>query len=280
MNREQVHETLPEALEEQSVVDRLRSVGALRLAARVVQEHQVQVRAVAELQAAELAVRNHDHVCDAHCTARVRVVRHAVPGLDLRACQRHCFLHDQFGDVRETVADLHQRQPADQVRHCDPEQGRALELAQQLDLPLRLFVLHVLPAHRQLVRELRSRGRFLDEAFVDELVEQQRLGGNLICQELALLAQRDEPAHRRRAFVEQREIDRAPADALQDFQQARQRGFGRFGLRDERHHSSEQLVQAAPARLVEPAVVRSVAELIERRSIHVHQRGALLLLRR
>ena len=60
-----MHEALSEALKEQCVVDRLRSVGALRLAARVVQEHQVQVGAVTELQAAELAVRDHDHVRDA-----------------------------------------------------------------------------------------------------------------------------------------------------------------------------------------------------------------------
>ena len=155
--------------------------------------------------------------------ARVGVARHAVPRLDLRPRQRQRFLHDQLGDVGEPIADLHQRQAADQIGDRDPKQGRALELAQHLDLSLRLLVLHVLATQRQILRELRARRRLLDQALVDQLIEQQRMRGDLVGEKLALLAQRDQPAQRRRVLVQQREIDGAAADHLEDFQDARQR---------------------------------------------------------
>ncbi len=43
-------------------------------------------------------------------------------------------LHQQFGEVRQPVAHLHERQAAGQVRHGDAEHRRALELPQGLDL--------------------------------------------------------------------------------------------------------------------------------------------------
>jgi hypothetical protein len=47
MHREQVHESLHEPQEEHAVIHDLRAGGALHLAARVVQEHQVEVGSVA-----------------------------------------------------------------------------------------------------------------------------------------------------------------------------------------------------------------------------------------
>ena len=55
--------------EEHRVLERLRAVGLLGLARGVVQEHEVEVRAVAELEAAELAVGD---------DAELRVARRAV----------------------------------------------------------------------------------------------------------------------------------------------------------------------------------------------------------
>src|SRR2546423_11888717 len=60
---QQVHDALREPHEEQLVVDGARAAGLLMLAVRVVQEHEVQIRAVAELHAAELAVA---HRADEH----------------------------------------------------------------------------------------------------------------------------------------------------------------------------------------------------------------------
>ena len=52
MHGQQVHHALREADEEHLVVDRLRRVGLGLFGARVVQEHQVQVRGIAQLEAA------------------------------------------------------------------------------------------------------------------------------------------------------------------------------------------------------------------------------------
>ena len=69
MHRQQVHQPLREAHEEHLVVDAARPFGLLLRAARVVQEHQIEIRAVAELHAAELAVADH---AESHGAARCR----------------------------------------------------------------------------------------------------------------------------------------------------------------------------------------------------------------
>src|SRR5216110_1891965 len=58
LNREIVNQALHEPRKEPLVVERRRAVGLLLLTARIVQEHEIQIRAVAELEAAELAVAN------------------------------------------------------------------------------------------------------------------------------------------------------------------------------------------------------------------------------
>ena len=112
MHGQQVHEALAQALEEDCVVDDLRAVGALRLAARIVQEHEIEVRPVTRARARR-ACRTPRRSCARRCERPVRidVARHAVTGGDLRPREHQRFAHDQLGDVGEAIADLHQRQP-------------------------------------------------------------------------------------------------------------------------------------------------------------------------
>ena len=266
VHREQVHEALAEPLEEQSVVDRLRAIGALRLAARVVQEHQVQVRAVAELQAAELAVRDHDHVRDARRAARVGVTRHAVPRLDLRPRQHQRFLHDQLGDVGETIADLHQRQAADQIGDRDPEQGRALELAQQLDLPLRLLVLHVL-ARAAPVLPRTARASALPRSGARRSARRAAAAARRSGRRGTGSARTARPAcaapPRSRSAVRDRRCGRRSARGSSARAPASRRATRT--ARCSGSSRAEQLVQSASPGFVQPAVIGSVAQLIQRR---------------
>ena len=48
----------------------------------------------------------------------------------------HATRDDQFGDVRQPIAHLHERHLPSQIRECNPEHGDLLELTQRFDLPL------------------------------------------------------------------------------------------------------------------------------------------------
>ena len=61
MHGEQVHDALAQTQKENAVVERLFAVGQLDAAARIVQKNQIQIRGVAQFQAAELAVSRDGH---------------------------------------------------------------------------------------------------------------------------------------------------------------------------------------------------------------------------
>ena len=110
VHRQQVHDALREADEEHLVVDRLRAASVSALAGGVVQEHEVEVGGVAELDAAELAVAD-----GADPDARGRVLaassQRGTPNcaVDLPPGEPHGLLDDDLGDLREVIADPHQR---------------------------------------------------------------------------------------------------------------------------------------------------------------------------
>ena len=62
VHREKMDDALPQPQEEHRIVDRARAVGLLKLAGRVVQKDEIEVRSVPKLQAAELAVTRHRHL--------------------------------------------------------------------------------------------------------------------------------------------------------------------------------------------------------------------------
>ena len=82
MHGQQMHHALRESQEEHLVVDAAPAVGFLLRAAGIVQEHQIQVRGITELHAAELAVADH---AQAHVAARrsLAAAGHAECGREL-----------------------------------------------------------------------------------------------------------------------------------------------------------------------------------------------------
>jgi hypothetical protein len=84
-------------------------------AAGVVQEHEIEVRCIAELVAAQLPVSDGADLHGApHRTRAVRIeeVRHSELRSDLRPREAHRLLDDDLGDLGEIVADAHERDRA------------------------------------------------------------------------------------------------------------------------------------------------------------------------
>ena len=105
----------------------------LALAARVVQEHQIEVRGVAELHAAELAVADG---ADAH-VARARAVSHiGAPNCAVICRQPSAMARSTMSSaisVSRSLTCMSGSTPVT-IGHRHPEQRGALELAQRLDL--------------------------------------------------------------------------------------------------------------------------------------------------
>src|ERR1700726_176007 len=143
------------------------------------QENEVEIRGVAELHATELAVADG---ADAHGTPLCARTAHRRTKLraHLLPAELQRLLHDELGYVSEAIAHLHERQPATQVRHGDAEDGGALEGTQRLDLTLRIIVPHLLHDELEIAREIRPLGQLREQALINKLIEQQRIGGNLL----------------------------------------------------------------------------------------------------
>ena len=229
------------------------------------QEHEVEVRPVAELEAAELAVGHDDHARRPERRLTRTAARRAVPRRDLSPRERQCLADDELRDVGEPVAHLHERQASGEVRHGDTEHRGTLELSQEIDLSLGVVAARTAHARAQVALELGPRRRRIEEPVVEQLIEQERERGDLVGEELRVRAQFDEaPAHHR-VLVEQGEIDGTAADALRDVQHAPERdGLARVPG-DGLQQPWQQRVQATPTGLVEAAVIGALAQHVEPR---------------
>ena len=155
MHRKQVHDALRQPQKEHAIVERLRAVSALDIAAGVVQKHQIEVGTVAKLEAAELAVGNRRDA-DRPQALGSPALRSAMYSRQLLPGEPHRLLDDEFGDIGQAITHLHQRQATAQIGVRDAKDCRPLELPQRLDLALGIVVRHVLAADRQLGGELRG----------------------------------------------------------------------------------------------------------------------------
>ncbi len=119
----------------------------------VVQEHQIQVGAVAELPAAELAVAD-DADRNRAALRAVAAHRHAPLRADLAQRQVDDPLDDELGDIREPIADPHQRQAPGEIRHRHAEHRRLLEVPQRLDLAFGILFLQRIHFQIQFLHQL------------------------------------------------------------------------------------------------------------------------------
>ena len=110
IHRQQVHHALREAQKEHLVIQLTAACGLLLQAARIMQKHQIQIRGVAQLLAAELAIADD---AQAYCAPLCALTAHryAQRRRQLLPGQRERALDDQLGDIGQSITDLHDRQP-------------------------------------------------------------------------------------------------------------------------------------------------------------------------
>src|SRR5690606_26920255 len=84
-------------------------------------------------------------------------------------------IDDELGRVRQAIADFHDRQRTQAVRDGDAEDRRALEYAYRFDRRLAVAAVDVAQHAREQGLELLARGRRIEDAGVEQLVEQQRV---------------------------------------------------------------------------------------------------------
>ena len=198
-----------------------------------------------------------------------------MPRNDLLPRQVERFLHEQFGQVRQAVAHLHQRQAAREVRNGDAEHRCALELPQGFDLFLGIVDRAVRHPIVQLDGQFGPRRRRVEQPLIEQFVEQQRERRDLVGQELRMRAQLEQPFARHCVFVEQREVHRATADTLDHVQHARERGLGIWDARHRPQQARQQDLQPASAGFVETTVVAALAQLVELSQERLDQRRRL-----
>ena len=132
--RQQVNDALPQASKKDRGVQRARAIGGA-LAVAVVQEHQIEIRAVAQLDAAQLAIANDQKRRLTVITARghAMLAGQVLPGHGQHRFQNH------FRNEGEVIAHFHQMPRTDHIRCRHVQHLGVLEDPQCFQL--RLFVI-------------------------------------------------------------------------------------------------------------------------------------------
>ena len=171
-----MNEALHEPAEETLVVERRRAVGFLMRTARIVQKHEIEIGAIAELETRELAVADDGKP---RFTQRRSAPRRAVLRDELVARGAQRKIEHELGSIRQPVADLHERQRAEAVRDGNAEQRGALEHADRIEHGFDIAFGRSLRRAVEQRRQLVARRRRVEDAVVEQLIEQQRLLGDL-----------------------------------------------------------------------------------------------------
>ena len=220
---QQVNDALAQAREELRAVDRLGAVGfGLRVA--VMDKHQVQVRTVAKLQAADLAVTNDDEPGVAQ--AAVAALGLAVAGHGLAPGQGQHLVENGFGQPGQVVADFHQRQVAADFRSSYAQAMGQFEVAQRFHLLLEVVLGDTRQAFAQLTGQLWRQGRAEQAAFIEQLIKQQRVERDLLGNPWAGSAQGQQAAQGTWVFGQQHQVGRAPRHGLDQRQHPLQHQVG------------------------------------------------------
>ena len=226
------------------------------------QKDQVEIGTVTHLDAAELAVTDHREADPPPRFAR-SAHRRAMAFGQLRVRQVQGVGQDQLGGVGEPVADLHQRQVGRPVGHRDPEHGAALEGPHDLELGLQV-VGHA-QADRPLQRFLQfaAGGGGVEDALVEQFVQQQGMLFHQRHQELAAFRQRQQARQRAGILADQREVGAAPADGPQQRHEAADDPRRVAVLAQPQRQAHHDFGQALPRYFVHPLVQAAVAQVVE-----------------
>ena len=168
----------------------------------VVHEDEIEVGAVAELDAAELSVR------DDRIGREGRVFGHrlrsSVACGDVAPCDRERCAHNRLRDPGEVVAHHHQRDPARDVGRRHPQDVGLLRLAQAVHLVLPVRIVEGVEALGDVLVELVGCERRIQGAGIEQLVEQHRVPSEKLADPGARGAELHELRQRHRPLREQR----------------------------------------------------------------------------
>ncbi len=206
-----MQDPLGEAQVELAAVDGLAPVG-VAVGVTAVQEHQIEIRAVAQLDATQLAV---GHYRKAALAAQRHLGRHPVAFAHLGPRLIDHLLGDRLRQPGEVVAHLHQRQGAGDVGRHDAQQLHLLELAQCLHLLLHVLFGDAQQELAQLGFVLIERGGVIEVLGIEQLIEQNGVAGQLLAHQMAGVAQPHQLAQGARVFRQQLQIGAAGEDAGQ-----------------------------------------------------------------
>ena len=236
----------------------IQRAGAVRLrpGRRVVQEYQVQIRAHAKLLAPQAAVAEHGE-------AQTDDVAAAGPQIAPRQFQHR--IHHRVGQPGQLAAGLLRLLAPVQHRQGNAEAQR---LAGLVEHEQRLLQILVAQRRGAGAGELGALGQRALGARVQQLVQQQRMGGHALGQERAAADQVDQPLQRAGLLVQQGQVGAAAQNVMQQRQQPAhrlQRAVGRgAGLQQHRHHP----VQACAGGIGQFAHAGRAGEVAQR-GIHV-----------
>ena len=179
----------------------------------------------------------------------------------LRPSLAQRLLDDELGDVGQTIRDMHHGQASGDLGDRHPEHRRILELGQGLDRLFGVVLRHSRKAVFEVGGELGTVRRLDERTLIEQLIEQQRMRGELCDQKIAAATDRHETLPRCGVFIEQCEIGRAPADRFDDAQHAprhHERVVASFERSEQRR---QQLLQAPHPRCIESPRKCAVAQI-------------------
>ena len=177
MHRQQVHEALREPQEEHLVVDDFRPGRLLRSPARIVQEHEVEIRSVAELHAAELAVARDRDPRGARPPSSRSAARRSCATVCRQASASACSTISSATSVSRSLTCISGSRP---VRSSIATRNVAARRNWRSASTCRSSSLAgVLEPRGEFLRELGAIRQRLEDARVEQLVEQQRMRGDL-----------------------------------------------------------------------------------------------------
>ncbi len=182
---EQVQDPLRQTQIELAAVDGLAAI-CVAVGVAAMQKHQIQIRAVTELDTAQLAIGHHRKAALAagcHLGRHPVTLAHLCPGLIDH------LLGDRLREPGEVVAHLHQRQGAGDVGRHDAQQLHLLELTQRLHLLLHVLFGDAQQELAQLGLVLIERGGVVEVLGIEQLVQQNRVAGQLLAHQMAGITQ-------------------------------------------------------------------------------------------
>ena len=191
------------------------------------QKYEVQVRSIGQLHATQLAVGN-DTETGFALSLRRRECRRTVLFHEIRPGNIQRPVKDDFGKLRQTVADFHDWQIAAVISNRDTKQIGTLKLAKNFHLTLTVSGFDAVGALPEFFSHNRCSDRRGMQPRVQQFVEQQWISCDLLRQVGTVFAQADEASKNGRILNEQGNVSTTPQYLAYDLENPLEDGIGDF----------------------------------------------------